>query len=121
MSCFYAGVCNLQLGKYEEAIRNFNKFDAYDELLQARAYCGIGDANTELGRFDEAANYFIKAANYKDNPFCAEYLMKAALAYEAAGKINEALDAYKKIKTNYFNTPEATDIDKYIEILEVKK
>ena len=34
---FYAGVCNLQMGNYEEAISNLKKYNGKDEIIAARA------------------------------------------------------------------------------------
>jgi tetratricopeptide (TPR) repeat protein len=118
---FYAGYCNLHLGNFEEAISQLEDFNAKDELLQARAYCGIGDAYTELGQYDKAVSYFIKAADYRENEYCATYLMKAGLVYEQLEKYADAQKAYEKIKTHYSNTVEAQEIDKYIERAKIKQ
>ncbi|MDR1199413.1 MAG: tetratricopeptide repeat protein [Prevotellaceae bacterium] len=118
---FYAGFCNLHLGNFEEAVSLLKAFNGNDEILQARAYCGMGDAYTELEQYDNAALYFMKAANYRENDFSAAYLMKAGLIYEQSGKYDEALEAYKKIKTHYNKTTEAQEIDKYIERVEIKQ
>jgi tetratricopeptide (TPR) repeat protein len=121
LACFYAGFCNLHLGNFEEAISLLKDFNGNDEILQARAYCGIGDAHTELEQYDDAVSYFMKAANYRDNDYSAAYLMKAGLIYEQLGQYAEALKAYKKIKTHYSKTTEAQEIDKYIERAEIKQ
>lgn len=34
---FYAGVCELQPGKYEEALSYLNKYNGKDEILKAKA------------------------------------------------------------------------------------
>ncbi|MDR0420505.1 MAG: tetratricopeptide repeat protein [Prevotellaceae bacterium] len=118
---FYAGFCNLNLGNFEEAISLLKDFNAKDEILQARAYCGIGDAYVELEQYDDAVSYFMKAANYRENDFSASYLMKAGITYEQLGKYAEAVEVYKKIKTHYNKTTEAQEIDKYIERAEIKR
>jgi tetratricopeptide (TPR) repeat protein len=118
---FYAGFCNLNLGNFEEAISLLKDFNGKDEILQARAYCGIGDAYVELEQYDDAASYFMKAANYRENDFSATYLMKAGITYEQSEKYAEALDVYKKIKTHYNKTVEAQEIDKYIQRAEIKQ
>lgn len=118
---FYAGYCNLHLGNFEEAISQLEDFKGKDEILQARAYCGIGDAYAELEQYDRAASFFMKAADYRDNDFCATYLMKAAITYEQLGKYADALKAYEKIKTHYANTTEAQEIDKFIERVRIKQ
>jgi tetratricopeptide (TPR) repeat protein len=121
LAYFYAGICNLQLGNFEDAISQLKNFNEKDEILQARAYCGIGDAYIELEQYDDAVSYFIKAADYRENDFSAAYLMKAGLTYEKLGKYADALKIYKKIKTHHGKTTEAQEIDKYIERAEIKQ
>lgn len=118
---FYAGYCNLYLGNFEAAISQLDDFDANDEVFQARALCGIGDAYTELEQYDKAVLYFIQAADYRDNEFSASYLMKAGITYEQLGKFADALNVYEKIKTHYSRTAEAQEIDKYIERAKIKQ
>ncbi|MDR3235411.1 MAG: tetratricopeptide repeat protein [Prevotellaceae bacterium] len=111
---FYAGVCQLRLGEYEEAIANLKKFSAGDEILTPRAWSCIGDAYVQLGDYTTAVDYFLKAANYRESTYSAAYLLKAGLAYEALQKTDDALKVYTRIKDDYAQTPEGRTIDKYI-------
>ncbi len=105
---YYAGLAYLKQGNYEEAIDYLSDFSASDELVQARAYALIGDANMELGNYDKAANEYERAANHNPNKFFSpQYLTKAALAYEQAGDNQKALEAYDKIIEEF---PTATDV-----------
>jgi len=45
---FYAGVCELQLENYTEAIDFLRKYKTGDEIIQARAYANIADAYVGL-------------------------------------------------------------------------
>jgi TolA-binding protein len=61
----------------------------------------------ELAKFDEAATYYMKAANYKANKFYSPtYLMKAALAYEKLKKNDKAIEAYSKVITEFWDSSE---------------
>ena len=111
---FYAGICQLQTGMYREAISTLQKYDVKDEITSARALACIGDAYVELNELQNAANYFLKAANYRDNNYAAKYLLKAGLVYEEMGNTAEALKAYQRVKDNYAQTTEGNEIDKYI-------
>ena len=111
---FYAGICQLKLGQYEAAIENLKKYKVGDEITTAIALARIGDAYVNLNNYAEALNYFLKAANYRDNDFAADPLLKAGLAYKALGKPEEALKIFLRIKNNYPQADEARDIDKYI-------
>ncbi|HKM31333.1 MAG: hypothetical protein GX281_03925 [Bacteroidales bacterium] len=116
---FYAGVCELQLENYQEAIEYLKKYKAADEIIQARAYCNIGDAYVGLNDLDNGLSWYMKAATYKDNAYAAGYYKKAAILMEEKGDYTGALDLYNTIKIKYPYTIEGMDIDKYISRLEV--
>jgi len=111
---FYAGVCELQLGHYNEAIDYLKRYKGKDLILQARALCNIGDAYAGLQQNKEAVNYYMKAAKHVDTPFAASYLLKAGIMYEELGEMDNALNVYDEIKTKYPQTVEGYEIDKYI-------
>ena len=115
---FYAGVCELQLGNYQEAINYLKKYNGKDAILSARATACIGDAYVGLEKYSEALGYFEKAAAAADNMFAASYLLKAGVTCEELGDNAKALTFYKKIKDQYANSPEGYDIDKYITRIE---
>ncbi|MCU0446741.1 MAG: tetratricopeptide repeat protein [Microscillaceae bacterium] len=118
---FYLGTIYLKQGKYSEAIAELNKFSATDLIMQGRAYCLIGDAYMEQSKWNEAINYYQKAATYKANKhFTPGYLMKLGLAYEKANKNTEAIAAYDKVMTLYFNSVEAANAKKYKAKLEAQ-
>jgi tetratricopeptide (TPR) repeat protein len=111
---FYIGVCQLRLGQYEEAIASLKSYSGNDEITAAIALACIGDAYVELNNLPAAYDYFVKAANYRDNDYAARYLMIAALVSEEQGNAAEALKLYERVKINYSNTAEGREIDKYI-------
>ena len=104
---YYAGICFLKQGKYEVARLYLEDFSSSDLLVQARAYSLIGDSYMEEQKYDDAASYYHKAANYEPNRyFSPSYLMKEALAYEKLNKIDKAKEAYEKIITQYWESGE---------------
>ncbi|MDR2448998.1 MAG: tetratricopeptide repeat protein [Prevotellaceae bacterium] len=111
---FYAGLCQYHLGDYEGAIGNLRNFEVGDEILAARALCCIGDAYVALENYTTAIDYFLKAANYRDNAYSARYLLRAGLVYETLNKPAEAMDVYQRIKNHYGQTTEGREVDKYI-------
>ena len=115
---YYAGVCELQLGNYQEAINYLKKYDAKESILSARATACIGDAYVGLEKYNEAVGYFEKAAAVADNMFAAAYLLKAGVTCEELGDNAKALTFYKKIKDQYPQSVEGYDIDKYITRIE---
>ena len=111
---FYAGVCELQLGNFEAAIKALEKYNGKDAILAARATACIGDAYVGLENYAKALAYFQKAADVADNMFAAGYLLKAGLVAEKLGQNEKALGFYELIKDQYAASPEGYEIDKYI-------
>lgn len=111
---FYAGVCQLQLGNYNEAIEYLGLYNGKDPIIKARAIACIGDAYVGLNNYSLAISNFLKAANSADNIFAANYLMKAGLAYEEIGDKDNALKMYEEIELKYPQSAEGYEINKYI-------
>jgi tetratricopeptide (TPR) repeat protein len=112
---YYLGMCYLKTGQYEEAIDELDSYNARDGVTGALALGAIGDAYTELGKTEEALDYFLKASKEEANKFTSPiFLMKAGIAYESLNKYADALELYKKIKKDFFESNEAREIDKYI-------
>ncbi|WP_200975359.1 tol-pal system YbgF family protein [Echinicola sp. 20G] len=106
---FYAGSIYLTQGEYQKAVDYLEDFSADDFFVQAKAYALLGDAYVELGQNSEAISAFEKAASYKENKFFTPiYLNKLAIAYEAAGQIEKAIDTYGTIENEYPESYEFT-------------
>jgi len=111
---FYAGVALLKQGKYQDALNYLEDYKSDDLILQGRAYALQGDANLELGKKAEAAELYVKAADYKGNEFFSpQYLLKAGMAYELNNDYKSAVGVYDRIINNYVNAPEVNDAKKY--------
>ncbi|MBN3520854.1 tetratricopeptide repeat protein [Algoriphagus lutimaris] len=116
---FYIGSIYLSERKFQEAISELEQFSADDYLMQGQAYSLLGDAYLELGNNEQAISYFEKAASYEPNKFFTpKYLMKLAIAYEEAGQIQNAIDAYGEIEENYFESYEFSAARKHKARLE---
>ena len=118
---FYAGVCNLQLGNFQEAISNLKKYNGKDEIIAARALACIGDAYAAQNDFASALSNYKSAAAASDNILAANYLLKAGIICEEMGKPAEALAFYQQIKDKYPASPEGYEINKYISRIEMTK
>ncbi|GAA4390368.1 tetratricopeptide repeat protein [Hymenobacter koreensis] len=107
---FYAGAGALKEGQYAKAIDYLEDFSSDDFLIQARAYALIGDANMELKKYAEAANYYQKAADHNANEFFTPgYLMKHATAREMANDYAGAVQDYDRIINDYPTAAELND------------
>ena len=111
---FYAGLCELQLKDYEQAVNYLKKYKGKDAIQSARALSALGDAYAGLQQYENAVAQYEKAAAVSDNVFAAEYLLKAAVACEELGNKDKALTLYETIKDKYPQSIEGYDIDKYI-------
>jgi tetratricopeptide (TPR) repeat protein len=115
----YAGASALQIGEFDKAISYFKKYNGEDSILLSRAQAGIGDAYVGLEDYKSAlAAYEKAAATVSSNMYAAGYLLKAGQVAEEMGNKDKALDFYKKIKDQYPESAEASDIDKYITRIE---
>ncbi|MEO1098457.1 MAG: tetratricopeptide repeat protein [Bacteroidota bacterium] len=111
---FYAGSAYLKQSKFKLAILYLEDFSSSDNLVQARAYSLVGDANMELGDYEQAATYYEKAANYRPNKFFTpQYLMKQGLAYEKLNNNQAAIAVYEIIIEEYWESAEVQDAKKY--------
>ncbi len=117
---FYAGVCELQLGNWDAAIKYLSAYNGKDEILKARATACIGDAYVGLEDYAKALTYFENAAAVVENMYAAAYLLKAGAAAEKLGDDAKALGFYETIKDKYPQSMEAYDVDKYIGRIEAK-
>ena len=116
---FYAGLGLLKQGKYDEAIDHLKGFSSSDLLVQARAHALVGDAYMEKKSYDEAADFYKKAADYKSNKFFTPgYLIKLAVAYEQAKQSDKAISTYNDIIETYAQSAEAVSAKKYKAVLE---
>lgn len=112
----YAGICQLQLGNFTEAISYLDKYAGKDPILAARAESCKGDAYVGLEDYASAVKCFMSAAKKNgENILAGTYLQKAGLAYEKMGDKAAALSCYKEIRDRYPQSVESYDIDKYIQ------
>jgi tetratricopeptide (TPR) repeat protein len=112
---YYLGVSYLRTGKYDQAIEALEDFDSDDMYLGAMALGMIGDAYMEKGNVEEAIDHYLKAAKKNPNKMTSPvFLKKAAFAYDDKGQKEEALRLYEQIKSDFPESQEAAQIDRYI-------
>ncbi len=119
---YYAGVCDLKLGSFTEAIKYLKDFSSDSKPVQMMAYGCLGDAYSEANKKADAVDAYKKAATTfeDDRDNSSEYLFRAGLLSEVLGKNKEALDLYKQVKDKYPNTMRGGQIDKYIYRLSIE-
>jgi len=112
---FYAGTCYLQMGDFKNAVKHLEDYSTSKPLVKARAKALLADANSELGKKEEAVKLYREAGTTfeKDDYYSPQYLVRAAFLYEQMGKTKDAVEVYKMIKEKYPQFKEV-DIDKYL-------
>jgi tetratricopeptide (TPR) repeat protein len=112
---YYLGICYLKKGEFQNAIDQLKEYDGEDQVVAPIAIGAIGDANMELGKTSEAVDFYVKAAKQSQNSFTTPiYLFKAGLAYEQLKDFKNAVKVYEQIKSDFPESTEGRDIEKYI-------
>lgn len=112
---YYAGVCNLNMGNFDAAISYLEDFSPCGTLLPAMKSGTLGDAYAEKGDLAKALSLYNKAANEDDNDVITPYyLKKVALLSNKQGDKESAKEAWEKIKSDFPQSNEAREADKYI-------
>lgn len=114
LAYYYAGACYLHLGEFDAAIKYLENYKLEDVVLGASAQSMMGDAYVELNDLKNAIKHYEKAAKVAENDFLTPvYLMKAGQAYELDGQLEKALEVYTRIETEYYDTREQRNVEKY--------
>lgn len=119
---YYAGICNLQLGNFDEAIHWLKKYKGHDTFTRPLAEIALGDAQIENGNTSAAAASYMKASKMESNFVTTPTaLFKAGMAYLMLNDNKKALDCFNQIKQNYPESTEYAEVDRYIAIAEAGK
>ncbi len=115
---YYAGVCYLNLGKYEVAAEYLEEYSASGSITPTMKNGALGDAYSEIGDFDKALSLYKKASSGDNDLLTPYYLMKLGLLSEKQGDTEQAVTAYNRIKEDFPNSSEGNRIDRYISRLQ---
>ena len=118
----YIGLCQANLGKWQEAVNALESFSGQgDQMISPAAEGALGNAYANLKQLDKAVEHLKKAAKMADNnSLSPTFLIQAGEILESQGKKDEALELYKEVKEKYFNSMQYQTIDAYIERASVK-
>jgi tetratricopeptide (TPR) repeat protein len=119
---YYAGVCYLRTGDFNNAVKYLSDFSTDAKQIQMMAYGALGDAYGELNKNDEAVSNYKKAAATfdADQINASEFLFRAGLKLELMGKTKEAVDVYKELKEKFPQTEKGYQADKNIYRLSIE-
>jgi hypothetical protein len=112
---YYAGISYLNTGDYQNAITYLEAFNTEDEIIATFAVGAIGDAFLQLEQPEEALDYFVKAANRRDNNYTTpKYLFKAAITALELEDAEKAIKYLETIEDKYGDSEEAKKIAPYL-------
>ncbi len=117
----YAGIANLRLGKYDEAVKFLKDYDGKDLYTEPIALMAQADAEAEKGNTEAAAKLYVKASETNANEVTSpSALVKAGICYDILGNKDKALECFKKVKSTYVRSTDWPEVDKYIGLAEAK-
>ena len=118
---YYTGVIYLSADSPQVSlgVEFLEQVSTSDNMLAMAKNNALAWAYEDLGDPAKAADYFERAASIPDeNEYTTPLMLRhAARNYEAAGRVDKALELYQKIKEDYPNSAESADVEKYIGIL----
>lgn len=115
----YAGLSYAHLGKYQEAVEYLEDYsDCGDDMISNAAVGALGNCYAELGQTEKAAATLVKAAEKAgNNTLSPVYYIQAGQLFESLKQNDKARECYEKVKKNYPASPQAQEIEKFIEHL----
>jgi tetratricopeptide (TPR) repeat protein len=112
LAAFYAGDALFRLGRYDEALAQFDEVDRANDLLGHNAAAGLAATHEQLGNHAQAAGFYLEALDRYDNPALAPtYLLSAARNYNLAGDYDEAREAIETLMDDYADAREAGEAE----------
>jgi len=119
---YMSGIAFLKTGNYESAIQYLSDFSSDDEMLGALALGNIGNAFLEIDQKEDALQYYVQAANHKDNNFTTPFfLFKAGNTAMDLKEFKKAEGYFTRIKKDYAKSEEAKNISIYIQRAQFAK
>ena len=125
---YYAGVCYLRTGDWDNAALYFSKYRSVakrslpGQIINAQCYGLQGDIAVDKGDSNTALNLYEKAIKASNNEYFAPlYMYKKALVHEKLGSTDEAKELYEQILTSYPESAFETDAQKRLGVLSQTK
>jgi tetratricopeptide (TPR) repeat protein len=116
---YYAGICYLNLGSFDEAIEYLSDFKTSDETLRVTKFGALADAYAEIGESENAEKHYKKAIEAGDiESVSSIYIERLALLHMKNGKKDEAKKLFENLKKKYPQSTAAREADKYLALIE---
>lgn len=117
---YYAAVSTFKLGNYQEALQYIRSYEVPEGIMGVGPLSFHAVIHTELGNHAEAAQMYVKAAEWDVNDSTTPYnYLEAANAFHDAGNNEKAQQYAQKIVSEYDNSDQVTDAERLLGMLAV--
>ena len=108
MARFHAASVLVSLGRYDEAMKQYDQLSGASGLIGQSARLGKADAQLRAGQHDAAIATFKELAEKTDSPMPKDaLLLELARAYKVAGKNEDAKKTLNQIVEQHADSPAA--------------
>jgi tetratricopeptide (TPR) repeat protein len=122
LATFYAANALYQLEEYDRALTYFQRFEKGQDFLGASAYAAQAAIHENKGNFQRAGELYEEAAvQYQNKLTAPRYLLNAGEAYEEAGQLQAAVEAYQQISDEYPESDQARTAERYMARAQVQQ
>lgn len=115
---YYAAVSEFKLGNSQQALSYIQNYELPEGIMGVGPISFHGVVLTDLGNHAEAAQKYVKAAEWDVNDSTTPYnYLEAAKAFHDAGNSSEAQKYAQKVVDEYSNSSQVTDAQKLLGML----
>jgi tetratricopeptide (TPR) repeat protein len=117
---YYAAVCEFNLGNPQEALSYISEYEIPEGIMGVGPISFNGVILTDIGNHTEAAEMYVRAAEWDMNDSTTPYnYLEAAKAFQDAGNADQARKYAQKIVDEYAESQQATNAQKLLGTLAV--
>lgn len=118
---YYAAVSTFKLGNPQEALQYIKNYEVPEGIMGVGPLSFHAVIHTELGNHAEAAELYVKAAEWNVNDSTTPYnYLEAANAFNDAGSTDKAQQYAQKIVAEYNDSDQFTEAEKLLGMLATK-
>ncbi|HXE79132.1 MAG TPA: tetratricopeptide repeat protein [Vicinamibacterales bacterium] len=118
---YHAAAALVELGRYDEAAQRYQEvIDLDGKGVYGRvARLGLAEVNVRRGQYEPAINAFKELSLDTSGDLPVDgILMRLARTYQAAGRMPEAVQSFKRIAEEFPQSPYAADARRELETIE---
>ncbi|HEX6982706.1 MAG TPA: tetratricopeptide repeat protein [Balneolaceae bacterium] len=115
---YYAAVAEYNLGNFEQALEYIKEFEVPEGIMGVGPISFHGVLLTAMGNHAQAADIFVKAAEWDQNDSTTPYnYLEAANAFYDAGNQAAAQEYAERVINNYSSSPQVAEAQRLLGML----